>query len=201
MNLKKWGLFTVLLVLFLASCKERNREVLTQPPKEVHDTLAVLDTVFVPSPYPVPVPYEIIRDSVVYREASAIVDTLAILDMFNHKRVHNDTLRFEFGYLLVTDTIKGGAIVSRNYLAKVKMPQSKEKIRIVEEEPKNKYYVGTNFAFDQPNYVYSLGASFLYETKNDKIYEIGLGVRNRVLDGNTGVFMPHVRGGVYWKLK
>jgi hypothetical protein len=41
----------------------------------------------------------------------------------------------------------------------------------------------------------------LYETKNDKIYEIGIGVRNRILDGNTGVFVPHIRGGVYWKLK
>jgi hypothetical protein len=142
-----------------------------------------------------------VRDSLVYRDVQVAVDTLAILEMLNEKKVHRDTLKFEYGYLLVTDTIKGGSIVSRNYIAKLKLPQTKDKIRIVEAEPRSKYYIGTNFAFDQPNYVYSLGTSFLYETKNDKIYEIGIGVRNRILDGNTGVFVPHIRGGVYWKLK
>ena len=200
MNFKVCGLFVICAVLFLASCKEKKPGVPIQTqPQAVHDTLTVLDTLFVSDPYPVP--YEIVRDSLVYRDVQVAVDTLAILEMLNEKKVHQDTLRFEYGYLLVTDTIKGGSIISRNYIAKLKLPQTKEKIRIVEEEPKSKYYIGTNFAFDQPNYVYSLGTSFLYETKNDKIYEIGIGVRNRILDGNTGVFVPHIRGGVYWKLK
>ena len=200
MTFKKWGLLTCSLILLLASCKEKKGDVQLQPPQEaIHDTLTLSDTVFVPDPYPVP--YEIIRDSLVYRDVPVSVDTLAILNMFTQKMVHKDTLKFEYGYLLVTDTLKGGNILSRNYLAKVKLPPAKEKIRIVEEEPKSKYYVGTNFGFDQPNYVYSLGTSLLYETKNDKIYQIGIGVRNRVLDGNTGVFIPYVHGGVYWKLK
>ncbi len=200
MNFKVWCLFVVSAVFFLASCKEKKPEVHIQTqPQAVHDTLTVLDTLFVPEPYPVP--YEIVRDSLVYRDVQVAVDTLAILEMLNEKKVYRDTLKFEYGYLLVTDTIKGGSIVSRNYIAKLKLPQTKDKIRIVEAEPRSKYYIGTNFAFDQPNYVYSLGTSFLYETKNDKIYEIGIGVRNRILDGNTGVFVPHIRGGVYWKLK
>jgi len=199
MTFKKWGLFAGSLLLFLASCKEKKGDVQLQPPQEaIHDTLTVHDTIPVPEPYPVP--YEIVRDSIVYREAKISVDTLAILNKFAQKTVRRDTLKFEFGYLLVTDTIEG-SLLSRNYLAKVKLPPAKDKVRIVEEEPKSKYYVGTNFGFDRPNYVYSLGTSFLYETKNDKIYEIGLGVRNQILDGNTGVFEPFIQGGVYWKLK
>jgi hypothetical protein len=197
MNLKRWGLFTASLLLLFASCKEKKRDVPISTPQAVHDTLTVHDTVLVSEPYPVP--YETVRDSIVYRDVLANVDTLAILRMFDQRTVYKDTLKFEFGYLLVTDTIKGGSIVARNYLAKVKPPAPK--VKIVEEEPMNKYYVGTNFGFDRPNYVYSLGTSFLYETKNDKIYQIGLGVRNRVLDGNTGVFEPFIQGGVYWKLK
>lgn len=198
MNLRRWGLFAASLLLLFAGCKEKKKDVPISAQQEiVHDTLTVQDTILIAEPYPVP--YEIVRDSIVYRDVPISVDTLAILKMFDQKSVYKDTLKFEFGYLLVTDTIKGGSILSRNYLAKVKQPAPK--VRIEEAEPTNKYYIGTNFGFDRPNYVYSLGTSFLYETKNDKIYQIGLGVRNRVLDGNTGVFEPFIQGGVYWKLK
>lgn len=200
MTLKKWGLFACSFFLFLASCKEKKENMQKEPPPKVtRDTLTLRDTILIPEPYPVP--YEVVRDSLVYRDVPISVDTLAILNEFSRKTVYRDTLKFEFGYLFVTDTIKDGTIISRNYISKMKLPPVKEKIRIVEEEPKSKYYLGTNFGFDRPNYVYSLGTSLLYETKNDKIYQIGIGVRNRVLDGNTGVFIPYVQGGVYWKLK
>lgn len=197
MTFKKWILFVSSFFLFLASCKEKKGDVQIQHPQEtLRDTLIVNDTIYFPDPYPVPY----VKDSLIYIESAINVDTLAILNMFAQKTVRVDTLSFDFGYLIVIDTLKGN-IVSRNYFAKTKLPQTKEKIKIIEEEPKDKYYIGTNFGFDRPNYVYHLGTSILYQTKNDKIYEIGIGVRNQVLDGNRGIFVPSVHGGVYWKLK
>jgi hypothetical protein len=133
----------------------------------------------------------------VYVEAK--VDTAAILKMFNEKRIHKDTLRFDYGFITVTDTIMGNAILSRQFVPKVKVP-IKEKIRLVQEEPKSALYLGLNAGFDEPNYVYTLGSSMLYQTKGKTIYEIGIGVRNRTMDGTYGVFVPYIRGGAYWKI-
>ena len=46
-----------------------------------------------------------------------------------------------------------------------------------------------------------IGTGILFKTKDDKIFHVGVGVANRVLDGTSGTFTPYVDGGVYWKLK
>jgi hypothetical protein len=153
----------------------------------IHDTLYIEE------------PYEIIviKDSIVYRDIYVPVDTSAILKMF--KNVYYDTLKLDYGYIALKDSINNNTITHRSFVPKLKMPIN-EKIVTLKEEPQNKVFVGIDGAMDRPNYVYSLGSSLLYQTKGDKIYEIGIGVRNRVIDGNTGLFIPYIRGGVYWKI-
>ena len=151
------------------------------------------DTIYIEEPYDVIV----IRDSIVYRDVPMIVDTSAILKMF--KNVYYDTLKLDYGFIALKDSISNNTITYRSFIPKLKIP-IKEKVITVKEEPQNKLFMGIDGAMDQPNYVYSLGSSLLYQTKGDKIFEIGIGVRNRVMDGSTGMFIPYIRGGVYWKI-
>ena len=191
--------FVFILTYSITGCKHDNNtsQVKTDSiptPAPIHDTLLLAqDTAYIS----IPEPYEVIKDSIVYVEAK--VDTAAILKMFNEKRIHKDTLRFDYGFITVTDTIMGNTILSRQFIPKVKVP-IKEKIRLVQEEPKSALYLGLNAGFDKPNYVYTLGSSMLYQTKGKTIYEIGIGVRNRTMDGTYGVFVPYIRGGAYWKI-
>ena len=41
----------------------------------------------------------------------------------------------------------------------------------------------------------------LLNTKKDKIYNLGIGVANRVVDGTNGGLTPYINGGVYWKIR
>ena len=189
--------FALIVLFSMFGCKSKSEKPaqLDSIPAPVHDTLLLAqDTAYVE----VPAPYEVIKDSIVYVEAK--VDTAAILKMFNEKKTYKDTLRFDYGFITLTDTIMGNSIVSRTFLPKVKVPV-KEKIRIVQEEPKSALYLGINGGLDKPNYVYTLGTSMLYLSPGNKmIYEIGIGVRNKTMDGTYGEFIPYIHGGAYWKI-
>ena len=69
------------------------------------------------------------------------------------------------------------------------------------EPKKNQLFFGLNGGFNKENVVSHIGTGVLFKTKDDKIFHVGVGVANRVLDGTSGTFTPYVDGGVYWKLK
>lgn len=205
MNIKSRGvvflqIIALSLFFFLISgCKYfKKEEKQTQQqvaPEVIHDTLLLAqDTAYIE----IPVPYEVVRDSFIY--VSNPVDTLEILKMFAEKKVFLDTIKLEFGYITILDTISGGSIVSRKFTPKIKVPY-KERIQTVKEEPKANLYLGINGGFDRPNYMYSLGTSLLYQTPNKRIYEVGIGVWNRTEDGIYGQFVPYFKGGAYWPIE
>jgi hypothetical protein len=163
--------------------------------KTYSDTTFIHDTLYVDNL----VPFPVLKDTIIYRDVSVVVDTMAILSIYNAKKVKIDTLKIDYGYITVIDTISGGDIISRKYLSRIKVPV-KEKIQTIKEEPRGNLYLGLNGGLDKPNYVYSLGTSFLYKTPQDKIYELGIGVWNQTSNGIDGVFVPYIKGGVYWKI-
>ena len=46
-----------------------------------------------------------------------------------------------------------------------------------------------------------MGIGLLFKTKDEKIYKVGVGVSNTVIDGTNGTLTPYIGGGVYWKIK
>jgi len=46
-----------------------------------------------------------------------------------------------------------------------------------------------------------VGLGFLINSKSNRIYQLGFGVTNRVIDGTNGRLTPYINGGVYWKIK
>ncbi len=211
MNLKhdKHRLNTIIVVLiliisqFFYSCKnnssprkisDKERDSIGQ---KSADTTFIHDTLYVDFP----VPFPVLKDTIIYRDVlvPAVVDTLAILNAYNAKKVKIDTLKLEYGYITVIDTLSGSNLISRKYFPKIKVPV-KEKIQKIKEEPRGNLYLGLNGGLDKPNYVYSLGTSLLYKTPGDRIYEVGFGVWNRTSNRIDGEFIPYLKGGVYWKI-
>jgi hypothetical protein len=132
----------------------------------------------------------------------AIVDTQALLKDYYSKVLYKDVLVLpdSLGTIAVTDTISQNKIWGRTFDAKVKQREIKETL-IVKELPKTQIYYGLTGGFNKADVVSNVGAGFLIKTKKDKIYNLGIGVANRVSDGTNGTLSPYIGGGVYWKIK
>ena len=146
--------------------------------------------------------HETIVEKEVKVEVPAIVDTAALLKDYYSKVLYKDVLVLpdSLGTVSVTDTISQNKILGRTFDAKVKERTIKETM-IVKELPKTKVFYGLEGGFNKADFVSSVGAGVLINTKKDKIYQLGLGVTNQTTDGTNGGFTPYVRGGVYWKIK
>jgi hypothetical protein len=130
------------------------------------------------------------------------VDTAALLKDYLAKVIYKDTLTLDggLGTIALTDTITKNRILGRTWDAKVKERIIKEEL-IVKEPAKAQLYYGLNAGFNREDYVSAVGAGLILKTKKDKIYQFGLGVNNRTVDGTNGSFSPYVGFGTYWKIK
>jgi len=147
---------------------------------------------------------DIYHETIVEKEViiPAIVDTAALLKDYYSKVLYKDVLVLpdSLGTVAVTDTISQNKILGRTFNANVKQRTIKETM-IVKELPKTKVFYGLEGGFNKADFVSSVGAGVLINTKKDKIYQLGLGVNNKTTDGTTGAFSPYIRGGAYWKIK
>ena len=147
---------------------------------------------------------DIYHETIVEKEViiPAVIDTMALLKDYYSKVLYKDTLVLpdSLGIVALNDTISQNKILGRTFNASVKQRTIKE-TTIVKELPKTKLFYGLEGGFNKADFVSSVGAGVLINTKKDKIYQLGLGVTNQTTDGTNGGFTPYVRGGVYWKIK
>jgi hypothetical protein len=146
--------------------------------------------------------HETIVEKEVQVQVPAIVDTQALLKDYYSKVLYKDVLVLpdSLGTVSVTDTISQNRILGRTFDAKVKERTIKETM-IVKELPKTQVYYGFTGGFNKTDVVSNIGGGLLVKTKKDKIYQVGVGVANRVTDGTNGSLSPYIGGGVYWKIK
>ena len=147
---------------------------------------------------------DIYHETIVEKEViiPTIIDTAALLKDYYSKVLYKDVLVLpdSLGTVSVTDTISQNRILGRTFDAKVKERTIKETM-IVKELPKTQVYYGFTGGFNKEDVVSNIGAGLLVKTKKDKIYQVGVGVANRVTDGTNGTLPPYIGGGVYWKIK
>ena len=147
---------------------------------------------------------DIYHETIVEKEViiPAVIDTAALLKDYYSKVLYKDTLILpdSLGIVALNDTISQNKILGRTFNANVKQRTIKETM-IVKELPKTKIFYGLEGGFNKADFVSSVGAGVLINTKKDKIYQLGLGVNNQTIDGVNGSFSPYIRGGVYWKIK
>lgn len=161
------------------------------------------DTIEVEVPYDVEVPYEVEKliPYAVHDTIQTIVDTAAIVNGYlNSVNVFTNTYKFDKqqGSITITDTISKNKLIGRKYTTKI-TPRI-DTLR-TPEPFKRKVYIGLEGGMNKPDVVSHIGTGVLINTSPNKIYHLGIGVANRVLDGTTGSFSPYVNGGVYWKIK
>jgi len=147
---------------------------------------------------------DIYHETIVEKEVliPAVVDTMALLKDYYSKVLYKDTLVLpdSLGTVSLSDTISQNKIFGRTFNASVKQRTIKETM-IVKELPKTQVYYGLTGGFNKADVVSNVGAGLLIKTKKDKIYNLGVGVSNRVTDGTNGTLSPYIGGGVYWKIK
>ena len=148
---------------------------------------------------------DIYHETIVEKEViiPAVIDTAALLKDYYSKVLYKDVLVLpdSLGTVDVTDTISQNKIWGRTFNANVKQRTIKETM-IVKELPKTQVYYGFTGGFNKADVVSNLGAGVLIKTKSDKIYQLGIGVANKVgTDGTNGTLSPFIGGGVFWKIK
>ncbi len=165
----------------------------------VHDTIPQEVEVEVEVPVEVevekPVPYAV-HDTI-----QAVVDTNLIVNNYlNSVNVFTNTYKFDKkqGSITIIDTISKNKIVGRKYTTKITPITD---TLYLPEPFKRKVFFGIEGGFNQADFMNSVGAGLLINSKSDKIYNLGIGVNNRTTDGTNGEFTPYIRGGVYWKIK
>jgi hypothetical protein len=147
---------------------------------------------------------DIYHETIVEKEVKVPVnvDTNAILKDYYSKVLYKDVLVLpdSLGTVAVTDTISQNKILGRTFNASVKQRTIKE-TTIVKELPKTKVFYGFEGGFNKQDVVSHIGMGLILNTKTDKIYNLGIGVANRVVDGTNGGLTPYINGGVYWKIR
>ncbi len=147
---------------------------------------------------------DIYHETIVEKEVfiPANVDTAALLKDYYSKVLYKDVLVLpdSLGTVSVIDTISQNKILGRTFDAKVKERTIKE-TTIVKELPKNQVYFGFDGGFNKADVVSHVGTGIMLKTKKDKIYQLGVGVANRTIDGTNGTLSPYIGAGVYWKIK
>lgn len=147
---------------------------------------------------------DIYHETIVEKEViiPTIVDTAALLKDFFAKNIYKDTLNLpdSLGIVSLIDTITQNKILGRTFNASVKQRTIKE-TTIVKELPKTKVFYGLEGGFNKADVVSHLGLGVLINTKQDKIFHLGIGAANRTTDGTSGTLSPYIGGGVYWKIK
>jgi hypothetical protein len=169
-------------------------------PYAVHDTISVDSLVEVEVEVEVEVPYEV--EKRVEIPVMQPVDTMEILKVFYTKNIQKNVLNLPngVGTITLTDTIVQNKIVGTSFDSKIKKQIVRDTLRLPEEK-KNKVYFGVTTQVDRPNFINGMGMGVLYQTKEDKIFKVGVGVNNWVKDGVNGTFTPYVDAGIYWKIK
>lgn len=206
LNAKNFTIVILIILLFLAffnpggHLPNRTSIKIDSIPYMVHDTISVDSLVEVEVEIEVPVEVEIEKRIEV--PVSTPIDTNEILKIYFAKIQHKEvlTLPNNVGTITITDTISKNSIVNRKFISDIKQMIVKDTI-YTKESKKGQMFFGFNGGFNKFNVVSHIGTGVMYKTKQDKIFHVGLGVANRILDGTSGEFTPYVDGGVYWKIR
>ena len=208
LNLKNIAIALLIVVVVFQQCggnKKGTGEIVKVDGKKYElikheiDTVEVLKTKVVTKKGE-----DIYHETIVEKEViiPTIVDTAALLKDFFAKNIYKDTLNLpdSLGIVSLIDTITQNKIFGRTFNASVKQRTIKE-TTIVKELPKTKIFYGLEGGFNKADVVSHLGLGVLINTKQDKIFHLGIGAANRTTDGTSGALSPYIGGGVYWKIK
>ncbi len=130
-----------------------------------------------------------------------LVDTASILREFYANKQYVDTVTLSYDDVdvvhgIITDDISQNSIINRNVVWQVVFSNFYNETVIAKP---NRYKVFFGFAggFDRISYISNLETGLLLQSKDDNIYQVGVGIQN----SNSNGLQPYIHTGVYWKIK
>ncbi len=169
-------LTALVIVLLLRKCGHGGD---TQPTIKIDTVYQKVkgDTVYVPKVSSiyydrikyVPTNPDLIIDTLYLPE---LIDTLSILKDYYAHVVYKDTLRNQYGYISVTDTISQNRIKSRQVKTALSIPEVTKTVTLT--QPKRaQVYLGANFLGNQSDPLLGYNVNISLKTKRDRIIEAG----------------------------
>ncbi len=165
----------VLLLLKCGNNSQRNTSVkIDTVYKELKGDIVYIpevDTIYYPKNVYVPTNPDLIIDTL-YLPELIDVDTVNILREYYATALYKDTIRNQYGYIAVIDSISRNRIKSRQVKTALSIPEVTKTITL--SQPKRaQVYLGANFLGreDDPILGYNVNVSF--KTKRDKFIEAG----------------------------
>lgn len=173
----------VLFLLFKLQCgKGNNVPDVSEKIDTTYDE-AKGDTVYVPFPVKVivpgksPIPKEKWRFDTLYTYA----DTAAILRDYNSVVIYSDTLKNNYGHVVIDDTIFQNRNVGRGSSFSLMIPTITKTIT-VHEKPKNQVYAGGGVFGNGKDFLSGYQVQLNLKTKNNQM--AGIGFMQRFQGGN-----------------
>lgn len=107
------------------------------------------------------------------------VDTAAILSDYYKARIYRDTLRNQYGYISLTDTISQNKIRGRGVKTSLLIPEVTKTITLTQPK-RNQIYIGAGLFGNEDDYLDGYNVNLALKTRRDKMIEIGY---NQLFDG------------------
>jgi hypothetical protein len=124
------------------------------------------------------------------------VDTTQILFDYFFKYTYIDTLSIPgLGNGYLTDIITQNRIYNRSIIWDYKIPTIIQRVYVT-PTPKNNLWIGGNIRTIGGDFINSIGASTLLQTKNNKIYGLDIGIGANPM----ARVRPYLQFGYYWKI-
>lgn len=100
------------------------------------------------------------------------VDTIAILSDYYKARIYRDTLKNQYGYISLTDTISQNKIKGRGVKTSLLIPEITRTITL--SQPKrNQIYIGAGLFGNEDDYLDGYNVNLALKTRRDKMIEVG----------------------------
>ncbi len=116
---------------------------------------------------------DIKKDTTIYIQVPADIDTMSILKSYYAKNVYKDTFEFKDGVIYVYDTISMNSITYRKYFTNI---NSKEvnKTMYIEKKLKYTFFAGLGIGVDMNKNINQFSTNIFMETPKRKLYGIGV---------------------------
>lgn len=140
----------------------------------------------------------ITKDTTIYVEVPADVDTAKILSAYYAKNVYLDTLKLRdsLGHVIVEDTVSQNTILGRRYTANVRKQVITNTITLptLPFKPVTQIYIGAELNYIDKD-IQLVSAGLLLKTKIDDIIGVNAGIIR--IDNKV---RPFFGGKLYWKI-
>lgn len=109
-------------------------------------------------------------------------------------KIQKDTIKVEIIKEMVVE--KEVEVIKEIYVDRV------EKMIVEVPVTENKWFLGAGYQFDRDNYFSGTTISLLRQWKGDKMISFDIGLRNDLLDRETGIskLRPYIGGTIYFRI-